>query len=197
MDMKSTRQGKATSAALSALLATSMIAPFAAGCGNNGTQSAGSNAQPPTYGSVPAPGRAPQPNQGMSTGKKVAILAGTAALLYLYNRHKNAQGTGAQGKYYRSKNGRIYYRDAQGNAVYVTPPAGGIQVPADEAARYNRAAQAGDWEFSGGDYDSQAPSAAGSYGGSGYGAPYGGDRTGAGSYGGGSAVPPGPRTGGY
>lgn len=170
MDMNTQigRHGAAAKhAALSLMLATTMVAPFAAGCGNNGgggMSQSGSNSQPPRYETVPAPTRQ-QPSQGMSTGKKVAILAGTAALIYLYNRHKNAQGAGAQGQYYRSKNGRIYYRDAQGNAVYVTPPAGGIQVPASEADRYNRAAQTGDWDLGGSDN----------------------------SYGGGTMVPPGPR----
>src|SRR6476659_2565274 len=79
------------------------------------------------------PAAMPPQRRGMTTGQKVAILAGAAALYYLYNKHKNAQGEGASGRYYRSKNGRIYYRDAQGRATWVTPPAGGIQVPADEA----------------------------------------------------------------
>lgn len=137
---------------IASLLAFSLIAPFAAGCGRSGdTGSAGSMSQPPpggysgqTYGTVPAPTQARKP--GMTTGQKVAILAGTAALIYLYNKHKNAQGAGAQGQYYRSKNGRIYYRDAQGNAVWVTPPAEGIQVPADVAQRYNQAAQTGNYD---------------------------------------------------
>ena len=83
----------------------------------------------------------------MSTSKKVAILAGAAALIYLYNKHKNAKGTGAQGQYYRSKNGRVYYRDAKGNAIWVTPPKEGIQVPIEEAAVYERAAQSGNWNI--------------------------------------------------
>jgi len=82
----------------------------------------------------------------MSTGKKLAVLAGAAALIYMYNKHKNAQGNGPQGKYYRSKNGRVYYRDARGNAIWVTPPASGIQVPQAEASYYQQAAQRGNWE---------------------------------------------------
>jgi len=69
---------------------------------------------------------------GMSTEKKLVLLAGAAALAYLYNKHKNNTGTGPEGQYYRSKNGRIYYRDAQHNVHWVTPPAGGIQVPAND-----------------------------------------------------------------
>ena len=84
---------------------------------------------------------APQPpNQqrarGLSNRQKVAILAGAAALYYLYNQHRNRQTQGAEGQYYLSKNGRVYYRDAQGRANWVTPPPEGIQVPAEEAQRY-------------------------------------------------------------
>ena len=49
---------------------------------------------------------------------------------------ENAKAEGAQGKYYLSKNGRVYYRDAQNRPVWVTPPSGGIQVPADQAEKY-------------------------------------------------------------
>lgn len=78
----------------------------------------------------------PQAKKGLSTGQKVAILAGAAALYYLYNRHKNKQEQGAQGKYYLSKNGRVYYRDAEGRAHWVTPPKEGIRVPEEEAQQY-------------------------------------------------------------
>jgi hypothetical protein len=72
----------------------------------------------------------------MSNTQKVAVLAGAAALYYLYNQHKNKQAQGAEGKYYLSKNGRVYYRDAKGQAHWVTPPPGGIQVPESEARQY-------------------------------------------------------------
>lgn len=97
---------------------------------------------PPVDDSVnrtqPYPGSAnpPRAKRGLSTGQKVAILAGAAALYYLYNQHKNRQEQGANGKYYLSKNGRVYYRDAQGRAHWVTPPQGGIQVPEEEAQQY-------------------------------------------------------------
>ncbi|MBW4633471.1 MAG: hypothetical protein KME30_16715 [Iphinoe sp. HA4291-MV1] len=39
-----------------------------------------------------------QARRGLTTGQKVAItLVGAAALYYLYNQRKNAQGTGPQG----------------------------------------------------------------------------------------------------
>ncbi|MGH2416533.1 MAG: hypothetical protein ACRDEA_23125, partial [Microcystaceae cyanobacterium] len=75
--------------------------------------------------------------RGLTTGQKVAItLVGAAALYYLYNQRKNAEGKGPQGKYYLSKNGRVYYRDAQNRAHWVTPPSEGIRVPQSEAQQY-------------------------------------------------------------
>jgi len=74
---------------------------------------------------------------GMSTGKKVVMLAGAAALYYLYKKHQNAKSeTGPDSQYYLSKNGRVYYRDAEHRAHWVTPPPGGITVPADQAHEY-------------------------------------------------------------
>lgn len=68
---------------------------------------------------------------GMS---KTVMLAGAAALYYLYKQHQNAAATtGPDGQYYLSKNGRVYYRDAEHRAHWVTPPPGGIQVNANEA----------------------------------------------------------------
>lgn len=150
---KTMRKRETGRIAAALLLCTTMLAPTLAGCGRGseeaatGTASSPVRQSTPNYGTVPAPTNANRNNQqqqGMSTGKKLAILAGAAALLYLYNKNKNKKGTGENGQYYRSKNGRIYYRDAKGNAVYVTPPSQGIQVPAEVAEQYNRAAQSGD-----------------------------------------------------
>jgi hypothetical protein len=93
----------------------------------------------------------------MSTGKKLAILGGAAALYYLWKKHQNSQGVGPTGQYYRSRNGRVYYRDSKGNPVWVTPPAGGIRVPAEEAPVYERGAR---------DSGITLPGAAAGYGGS-------------------------------
>jgi hypothetical protein len=85
-----------------------------AGCGGTTVRS-----DSPNYGPPPVE----QPRRpGMSTRQKVLLLAGAAALYYLYQKNKNKQGEGAQGRYYRSRNGRIYYRDRNGKAVWVTPP---------------------------------------------------------------------------
>ena len=78
----------------------------------------------------------PQAKKGLSNTQKVAILAGAAALYYLCNKHKNSQKQGPEGQYYLSKNGRVYYRDAQHRAHWVTPPPEGIRVPESEAQQY-------------------------------------------------------------
>ena len=79
----------------------------------------------------------PQQRQGMSTKQKVLLVAGAAAVYYLYQKHKNKQGQGPQGRYYRSKNGRVYYRDLKtGQYQWVDPPRQPIQVPAEEYQRY-------------------------------------------------------------
>ncbi|MBV9851758.1 MAG: hypothetical protein JO250_18975 [Armatimonadetes bacterium] len=79
---------------------------------------------------------------GMSTGKKVVIvLAGAALLYYLYRKHQaaqQAQGAAAGGRpqLYRSRNGGIYYRDAQHRPVWLTVPNRPVQVPAADVQRY-------------------------------------------------------------
>jgi hypothetical protein len=72
----------------------------------------------------------------MSTGKKLVILAGAAALYYMYKKHRDANNRPAETQYYLSKNGRVYYRDASGQAHWVTPPSQGIQVSEDEAREF-------------------------------------------------------------
>lgn len=120
-----------------ALLLTALLTfPLLNACGGN------TAAPPPPVddtrgGTVyPPPANQTQVKRGLTTGQKVAILGGAAALYYLYNRQKNARGAGAQGQYYLSKNGRVYYRDAQGRPHWVTPPPEGIQVPEEEARQY-------------------------------------------------------------
>lgn len=77
--------------------------------------------------------------EGMSTGTKVVLLAGAAAAYYLYKKHQTASATsGPDGQYYLSKNGRVYYRDADHRAHWVTPPPDGIRVPESEANDYRQ-----------------------------------------------------------
>lgn len=85
-------------------------------------------------------GRIPDPptaRPGMSTQKKVVLLGGAAALYYLYKHHQGAVAAqGSESQYYLSKNGRVYYRDADHRAHWVTPPPEGIAVPEAEARQY-------------------------------------------------------------
>ena len=78
----------------------------------------------------------PQAHTGITTGQKVVILAGAAAAYYMYKHHKAKAGDGPEGQYYLSKNGRVYYRDAQHRAHWVTPPPDGLRVPENEAREY-------------------------------------------------------------
>lgn len=120
-----------------ALLLTAVLSlSIFTGCGsrvNNAAPIDNSRAENQSYANGD---RAQQPRQGLSNKQKVVILAGAAALYYLYNQHKNKQAEGAEGQYYLSKNGRVYYRDAQKRVHWVTPPSEGIRVPEAEAQRY-------------------------------------------------------------
>ena len=81
----------------------------------------------------------PQPEQkkGLNNAQKAGVvLVGAAALYYLYRQHQKKAAEGQNGKYYLSKNGRVYYRDAQHRAHYVTPPSGGVTVPTAQAQQY-------------------------------------------------------------
>ena len=107
-------------------------------------------AQAQIFGRRPAPA----PAQGMSTKKKVVLLAGAALLYYLYKKHTTAQsvqavpntpvgrpgmsGTPAarRAQLYRSKNGGIYYRDAAGKPVWLTVPNRPVEVPVGDVQRY-------------------------------------------------------------
>lgn len=129
---------------------------------------------------------------GMSTGQKVLLVGGAALLYYLYKKHQasvaakspaignpNVAANGQTPQLYRSKNGGVYYRDAQHRPVWLTVPSQPVQVPAADLQRY-----APDYNS----YRGPAPSAPAGY------------RTqqfedfDSRSYGG-SALPPGPRRG--
>ncbi|RYG31550.1 hypothetical protein EON81_22640 [bacterium] len=123
---------------------TVLVAPVMVACGGPAQNTSGANLPPidASQGSraqnFPAQNNNNQ-NRGMGTGTKVAILAGAAALYYMYNKNKQkrAQGDTSQPQYYLSKNGRVYYRNNTGQAVWVTPPQAGIQVPYQEAQQYS------------------------------------------------------------
>ena len=133
------KERKIVSRLFAVLLSGLLMVPLLSSCGGG---SRNASTPPPVDDSV---GRTvsdrtnqTEARKGLSTGQKVAILAGAAGLYYLYNQHKNATQEGAQGKYYLSKNGRVYYRDAEHRAHWVTAPSEGIQVPEAEAQKYRQ-----------------------------------------------------------
>ncbi|MEH2418860.1 hypothetical protein [Nostoc sp.] len=136
------KERKIVSRLFAVLLSALLMVPLLSSCGG-GSQKA--SAPPPvddTIGRTVSDRRnnanQPEAKKGLGTGQKVALLAGAAGLYYLYNQHKNASQEGAQGKYYLSKNGRVYYRDAEKRAHWVTPPKEGIRVPESEAQKYQQ-----------------------------------------------------------
>jgi hypothetical protein len=120
------------------LSASLVVPPLLAGCGGGGGQTA--SAPPPPGMENPRTAPVAQPRQGMSTGQKVALLAGAAALYYIYNKRKNKaeSAKGPDGKYFISKStGRVYYRNLKdGSFQWVSPPRQPIRVPAEEAQQY-------------------------------------------------------------
>jgi hypothetical protein len=118
---------------LALLMSAILTVPLLNSCGGGKNQPVDQTGNAPIH-SVPSK------KPGLSTAQKVGItLVGAAALYYLYKQHQKSQAkTGPQGQYYLSKNGQVYYRDAQGQPHFVSPPSGGIQVPASEAQQYSQ-----------------------------------------------------------
>jgi hypothetical protein len=84
-------------------------------------------------GRVPDPKSPPQ-ERGESGG--TVELRGDAALYYLYREHLAMDGAGPQGRYYLSKEGRVFYKDAQGKEHTVNPPSEGLRVARAAAEPY-------------------------------------------------------------
>jgi len=99
----------------------------------------------------------PAANPGMNTRQKVTLLAGAAAMFYLYKKYQRdnaaklqqmqASAPGGRIQYYRSrKGGYIYYRDPRNPQVAIKIPGTeqGIQgvqqqrISEAEAAEYSR-----------------------------------------------------------
>ena len=71
--------------------------------------------------------------------KRVVVLRGAAAAYYWFNHHKNPEQNKEKAQYYISKSkGQIYYRDANHQAHWVTPPQEPVGVSEDEAKPYKR-----------------------------------------------------------
>ncbi len=137
---KISTQNKRASLPIAVFLSALLTAPVLHGCGGGGTRTEAPPVNDAAGRQVNYPNNANQQAQkkpGLSTRNKVLItLAGAAAAYYIFNKYKNAQGNGPQGKHYISKNGRVYYRDAQGKPVWVTAPSQRVEVSPEEAERY-------------------------------------------------------------
>ena len=123
------------------MITASMALPlFLTGCGGKKDESAAPPIDDTRGGTVtPSTPKMDQPKTGMSTTKKVIILAGVAAAYYWYTHHKKAEQNADKQQYYISKaNGRIYYRDANHQAHWVTPPTDKVEIPESEGAQYSR-----------------------------------------------------------
>jgi hypothetical protein len=121
------------------LLSSLLLMPSLTACGGGNQAGVDNNSRTANAPSSAAGGGATQgKKQGLSNAQKVGVtLAGAAALYYIYNQHKKSQAQkGEQSQYYLSKNGRVYYRDAQKRVHWVTPPQEGIRVPQEEARQY-------------------------------------------------------------
>jgi hypothetical protein len=125
------------------LLAALMLTPLA-GCGSNTIQAESPYDRRPVPQGQPTP--APEAQRpGMSTKQKVLLLAGAAAVYFLYKKHQNREGNGPEGKYFMSKNGRVYYRNLKtGEYTWVDPPKQPISVPAEEYEQYTGRNWSGD-----------------------------------------------------
>ncbi len=122
------------------VLVTSLLSPvLLVGCGSNQQASAPPPPRDASSGEMSrmSPSAAPT-KKGMSTKQKVILLAGAAAVYYLYKKHQAKVKAGQTNvQYYLSKNGRVYYRDPQTHgAIWVTPPKQPIEIPADQAGDY-------------------------------------------------------------
>lgn len=122
------------------VVASGLVMPAIAGCGNNSTATQGGSG---TMAPVQQPAPAPQ-KVGLSTKQKVVLVAGAALLYYLYRKdlanNKAAAAGGANGhpQLYRSKNGGVYYRDPKNpqHVIWVTTSNQAVAVPADQLQRY-------------------------------------------------------------
>lgn len=125
---------------LSILLVSSLLSPvLLAGCGSNQQASAPPPPRDATAGEMNRMSpQAAATKRGMSTKQKMVLLAGAAALYWLYKKNQAKVAAGQTNvQYYLSKNGRIYYRDPKTKqAIWVTPPKEPIYVPADQAGDY-------------------------------------------------------------
>lgn len=118
-----------------AVVAASLVLPIV-GCGSKA---------PATTSAPPVTNTQARPSTGLSTKQKLVLLAGAAAMYYYYTRAKKANEAKYAGQniqYYRSKNGRVYFRDPQNpqKVTWVTPPpeqVKPVELAPDQAQDYS------------------------------------------------------------
>jgi hypothetical protein len=123
---------------LAAALAAAILTLPLAGCATHDINASSPPSSPPVVPQgAPTDGTGVPQRHGLTTGQKVLLLAGAAAVYYLYKKHQNAQGQGPNGRYFLSKNGRVYWRDMKTGAFHwVDPPQQPIQVTPEEYQEY-------------------------------------------------------------
>lgn len=129
-----------------AVIASLTLPTLLAGCGSPASQ----QSQAPMQSTRQT---RPMAKPGMSTSQKVKLLAGAAAVYYLYRKYQrdnaaklqqaNAAAPGGKIQYYRSKSkGFIYYRDPSTHqAIIVSPGPDQVQqqsVPEAQAQEYSK-----------------------------------------------------------
>ena len=76
------------------------------------------------------------PPQAPPASADTVELRRDAALYYLYRHHLTNEGVGPQGRYYFSKEGRVFYKDGQGREHTVNSPSDGLRVSRVAAEPY-------------------------------------------------------------
>lgn len=119
-------------------LSAAMLVPTLSGCG--GAQPEQQQVMPPQGAMQQRPMQRPamqQQRPGMTGKQKMMLVAGAAALYYIYKKRQTAKAQGPNGQYFQSKNGRVYYRDLKTGAFqYVSPPTQPVQISEAEAQQY-------------------------------------------------------------
>ena len=139
------RASRWTALTLVATLALPTLA-VTAGCGHGGSGGSGDNSQVSTntQPNTAPMNTAPAAKPGLTGKQKVVLLAGAAALFFLYKHYQKADAAQANAhpQLYREdqgpNKGAIYYRknDANHTVVWLQAPTQGIQVPADQVQQY-------------------------------------------------------------
>ncbi len=129
------------------VIASLTLPTLLAGCGGPAPQAQAPSQRMPQ--SRPA-------NAGMSTKQKVTLLAGAAAMYYLYRKYQRDNATKLQQAQAAAPNGKIqYYRSRKGGYIYYRDPRNpqvAIKIPGTEngveGVQQQRVSDANDYDYS-------------------------------------------------